>query len=212
MGKLILEKAVSVLREAGFAADRGYPAEKMIHVTGPVCAVNLLQADLRQQTATVKVMVFTPMELGGAACEETTLSAAEALSQAGGKCSVETLQVEAKQGLFSMGITAQFYTAIPKILIGEEELENVTAFTSWRGVDELITDIDHAPWCFRLEEFFPVGVEEPPEPDSPFALMHVNAQGAKIFTGCVWTYQRRVWSADGIRQIRLGQAEDMQDG
>lgn len=212
MGKLILEKTVAALKTAGFAAERGYPAEKIWHITEPVCAVNLLQADLRQQTATVKTTILSPMELGGTVCEENALAAAQVLSEAGGKCSVAALQSDGKQGLFSMEITAQFHTSIPKISLNEDLLQYVTAFTSWRGVDDVITNIDQAPWCFRLEEFFPAGVEEEAEPDDKFSLMHIISGGSQTYIGCEWTYQRRVWSADGIRQIRLGKAEDMQDG
>lgn len=212
MGKLILEKTVDTLRSAGFSVERGFPAGAIPTVTEPVCAVNLKQANLRQQTATVLVTVLSPMELGASACEEAALEAARILSEMGGKCTVNACTAQEKVDLFSSEVTAQFFTSVPKVVLGGQALQSVTAFTCWRTVDEEITNLDDAPWCFRLEEFFPLGVEEELEPEEPFLLLHISEHGSKTFSNCTWTYQRRVWSADGTRQIRLGQAESMQDG
>lgn len=212
MGKLILDKATTALRDAGFPVERGLPAEAIPAITEPVCAVNLKQANLREQTATVLVTVLSPMELGAVVCEEAALDAAQILSELGGKCTVDACTSLGKVDMFCAEITGRFFTSIPKVVLNEQLLQSVTAFTCWRTVDEEITDLNHAPWCFRLEEFFPLGVEEEPEPEESFLLLHISEQGSKTFTNCTWTYQRRVWSADGTRQIRLGQAESMQDG
>lgn len=212
MGKLMLENVTAALRDAGFAVARGFPGGKMAAVSKPVCAVNLQAADLREQTATALVTVLSPAGLGASACEESALAAAQVLAELGGKCAVDACGFNGRTGLYSARITARFYTSIPKVSIDGTQLMSITAFTSWRTVDDEITDLDDAPWNFRVEEFFPVGVDEEPELDGAFTLVHTCEAGTKTFAGCTWTYQRRVWSADGVRQIRLGMAESMQDG
>lgn len=212
MGKLILSNVMAALDGAGFPVERGYPARGVSAISGPVCAVNLLKADLREQTATALVTVLSPESLGAAACEDAALSAAAVLAELGGKCAVGQCGLNGRTGLYSMEVTAQFYTSTPMVSLEGEQLAYVTAFTCWRTVDDDIPELDDAPWNFRLEEFFPVGTEDDPGPEEPFFLIHTSANGTLTFTGCVWTYQRRVWSADGVRQIRLGMAEDMQTG
>ena len=212
MGKLMLDNVTQALRDGGFSVERGYPAGKLAVISGPVCAVNLQQANLREQTAAALVTVLSPAEQGAAACETAALEAAQILSELGGKCSVEKCGFDGRTGLFSAQITAQFYTSIPKVTIDGQQLMRIVAFTSWRTVDDEITDLEMAPWQFRIEEFFPVGTGEEPEPSVPFMLIHICENGSQTFTECEWTYQRREWSASGIRQIRLGKAQEMQPG
>jgi len=212
MGKRILSNVMAALDGAGFSVARGYPAGAMPAITGPVCAVNLQKADLRAQTATALVTVLSPESLGAAACEDAALEAAAVLAELGGKCAVARCALDGRMGLYSAKVTAQFYTSTPMVSLEGEQLAYVTAFSCWRTVEDDVPELDDAAWNFRLEEFFPVGTEDDPGPEEPFFLIHTSANGTLTFTGCVWTYQRRVWSADGVRQIRLGMAEDMQTG
>lgn len=207
MGKLMLNNVVQTLRSAGMAVERGYPGQKLASITKPVCAVNLLSADLRNQTATARVTVISPADLGAAACENAALNVAEVLAETGGKCDVLACALNGRTGLFEAEVTAKFLTNSPKLLLNSVELNHAVAFTYWRTVDDEITDLEEAPWGFRLEEFFPTGSDEDEDPDSPFTLGHITYTGFYTFSNCCWTYVRRIWGADGIRQIRLGTAE-----
>lgn len=209
-----LDKVVSALRAAGFNTQRGYPARKMPILTEAAAAVNLQRLSRKEQTLTALVTIYSPAELGAVACEETALAAADVLTEQGGQCEVLACEFDGRAGLFSEKISATFLTAVPVVKLDETVLKYVEAFTCWRTVDEDagITDLDAAPWNFRLEEFFPVDALEEEEPEEPFYLMHINENGSETFSECRWTYQRRVWSETGTRQIRLGTALDMQNG
>lgn len=214
MGQLILSNVVQALNDAGIPAERGYPSRKMAVLTEPVAAVNLQQAAIRGQTLTALVTILSPVELGAAVCEETALEAGDILTEQGGSCTVAECRFDGRTGLFSVEISAQFQTAFPKVKLGNLLLQHVEAFTCWRTVDEDagITELNKAPWSFRLEEFFPVGASEEEAPEEPFFLMHISDNGTESYHNCRWTYLRRVWSATGIRQIRLGTAESMANG
>lgn len=214
MGQLILEKVVTALKEAGIPTERGYPARKMPLLTETVAAVSLQGVSLREQTLTALVTIFAPAELGAMACEETALAAANALTAMGGSCEIAACSFDGRAGVFCEKLTATFLTAVPVVKLGDVKLQYVEAFTCWRTVDEDagITTLDDAPWNFRLEEFFPVDALEEEAPEEPFYLIHINENGSETFSECQWTYQRRVWSETGTRQIRLGTAQDMQNG
>lgn len=209
MGKLMLNNVVQALQSAGMAVERGYPGEKLASVTKPVCAVNLLSADLREQTATARVTVLSPAALGASACENAALDVAAVLAEEGGKCSVSDCTFDGRTDLFAVEVAAQFPTNIPKLWLNGVTLNHAVAFTYWRTVDDEITVLEEAPWGFRLEEFFPSNVDEDADPESPFTLDHITYSGLYTFSECCWTYVRRVWGADGIRQIRLGTAQSV---
>lgn len=212
MGQLILERAVQALKEAGIPAERAAPARKMAAITGPVAAVSLQSADIRNKQLTVLTTVLSPAAPGAAVCEETALEAGEILSKLGGKCSVAKCRFDGRTGLFSVEVTALFSTEVPKITIDGKEMKHVLAFTSWRTLDDTVTDWTEAKWNFRLEEYFPMGESEDANPTLPFILTHTCENGTESYMDSTWTYQRRVWDASGIRQLRLGVAEIMDNG
>lgn len=214
MGRVNVDDIVASLQSAGILTERSFPARSMANVTEPVAAVSLLSASLKGQTMTVQVTVLSPAEMGGAACEEKALEAGTVLSGIGGDCTVGECAFDGRAGLFMVPVKAQFLTEIPKVKINDILLQHVEAFTSWRAIDEElgITSILDAPWNFRLEEFFPTGVDEDSDCSEPFELMHISCSGTEDYLGCQWTYQKRTWDSTGIRQIRLGTAELMDNG
>ena len=211
---MILDNAVQALNDAGILAKRACPGGKTIMPSGPVAAVSLQQAALRGQTMTVQAVILSPMESGQALCEETAMAAGEVLTALGGNCEVGACGFDGRAGLFQETVTAKFLTAIPKVKLENTLLQYVEAFTCWRTVDEdlEITDLDDAPWQFRLEEFFPLDALEEEEPEEPFTLTHISESGTETYYECKWTYQRRAWGATGTRQIRLGSAQRMENG
>ena len=212
MSKEILNDAVAALSQAGIPARRAMPGRKMETVGSTVATVAMKAADIRNKTVTVLATVWTPSALGAAACEEAALDAGEVLAALGGKCSAEECRFDGRNGLFGVEITAQFASQTPKITINGVELKHVLAFTSWRTLDEEVTDWANAKWNFRLEEYFPMGAEEEANPVAAFTLTHVCENGTESYLESTWTYQRRVWDASGVRQIRLGVAEETDVG
>ncbi len=207
MGKLILENAVQALRDGGIPANRAMPVGKMPQITETVAAVSLNAMDMRNKTVTVLVTVLTPGSMGAAVCEEKALAAGQILTDLGGKCSVGKCRFDGRAGLFCVDVTGVFDSAPPKVVVDGVELHHVLAFTSWRALDDEVTDWSNAKWNFRLEEYFPMGVDQEADPVNPFILMHISPSGSEAYLDSTWTYQRRIWDASGVRQIRLGVAE-----
>ncbi len=207
MGKLILDKAVQALSDGGIPVRRAMPAEKAAPITESVAAVSLQAMDVRNKTVTVLATILTPAALGAAACEETALKAGQLLSDAGGKCSVGPCQFHGRIGCFYAEVTGAFNSKTPIIRINDTVLTHVLAFTCWRTLDDQVTDWTEAKWNFRLEEYFPMGTDEEANPVDPFILIHISDSGSEMFLDSTWTYQRRIWDASGVRQIRLGVAE-----
>lgn len=209
MGKLMLNQVIQALRSAGMAVERGYPGDQLASITKPVCAVNLLSADLRNQTATSRVTVLSPAALGAATCENAALDVAAVLAGSGGKCNVSDHTFDGRADLFAVEVTAQFPTNAPKLRINDVPLAHAVAFTYWRAVDDEHPVLEEAPWGFRLEEFFPSNVDDDAESEAQFTLGHITYSGLYTFSDCCWTYVRRIWGADGIKQIRLGTAKSL---
>lgn len=207
MGRLILNEVTQGLDAAGILTQRGYPDGKRRIITEPVCAVNLRAADIRSKKVTVTVSVLSPAEQGAGVCEDKALEVGEILGGLGGRCSVGTCGFDGRAGVFCTEITAEFAAETPKILIDGVELKHVLAFTSWRTLDEEVTDWDNAKWNFRLEEYFPMGDDEESGTAGTFTLTHLAQMGSEAYIDCTWTYQRRVWDASGVQQLRLGVAD-----
>ncbi len=212
MGKLILSDAVQALRDGGIPADRAMPAGKMPAISETVAAVQLQSMDVRNQVVTVLVTVLTPVDLGAAACEEKALDAGLILGDLGGKCQVGECRFDSVMGLFVTEITGEFNSYMPKITINGTALNHVLAFTAWRTLDEENTSWSLAKWSFRLEEFFPMGESQDANPAGTFTLVHTSENGTESYIDSTWTYQRRVWTASGVRQLRLGTANEMDVG
>jgi hypothetical protein len=212
MGRLILSRVVQGLLDAQIPAQRGYPTGMRRIITEPVCAVNLHSADVRSKQIRVLVQVLSPAELGGPLCEEMALQTGEVLKALGGTASVGALEFDGRAGLFRIEVLGEFLEEKPKVFQGETELTHVVAFSSWRTLDDEVTNWADAKWNFKLEEYYPIGDNEESNPYGEFRLVHVCESGSETYTGCTWTYQRRVWDASGFRQILIGQADLMDSG
>lgn len=212
MAKLTITDVLQGLLAAGISARRGMPGEKLCEISESVAAVSLKQADMRKKTMTVLVTVFSPADLGAEACEEKAMQVGQVLTGLGGKCSVGSCRFDGRLALFFTEVTGEFATEIPKITIDNLMLTHVLAFTSWRNVDDIVTSWSDTKWNFRLEEYFPMGEGEEVDPVGAFTLVHTSHNGTETYSNATWTYQRRVWDASGVTQIRLGVAEAMETG
>ena len=209
---MILSRVVDGLCEKGIPAQRGYPVGRQRIITEPVCAVSLASAQSRSKEVRVRVQVLSPAELGGPACEETALEVGEILEQMDGKSTVGGIEFDGRAGVFSVEILADFFEERPKVFQNDTELTHAVAFTSWRMLDDEVTDWIDAKWNFRLEEYYPLDHDEELNPHGTFTLVHISEKGSETYLECTWTCQKREWDACGVRQIMLGQANLMDSG
>ena len=206
MGLMIISKAMSALKTAGFRVQRAYPGEKMPAITEIVAAVKLDGMDLVEEKSVVEAKILCPHTLGAAACEDASVMAAEALQTAGFRSRVGAVEFDGKTGLFCATCIAsvqerwQASVYIP-FKIGAVEQSWVVSFSSQRQITETEPELGQIPWLVRLEQFFPYGAMEDRDPDGDeFTLTN----GSEIYHGCKWISHLRATEAGGIRQIREG--------
>ena len=203
MGQLILENAVQALRTAGYAVEQGFPGELVPGISGPVCAVNLHSAKLTEGNVAVTVRVICPVELGAGVCEQTALAVGRVLEEQGGQCTVSACDFDSRIGMFAVEVTAEYTVGLPVITIDGTACRYVRHFSAWKKLDSTWTDWGLAPWEFELEERFPAG-EEQLTPEGSFVLICTDGSGTEIYENATWSYRKREWEPNGIRQIRRG--------
>lgn len=208
MGLVIINTAVSALKNAGFKVQRAYPGETIPAITGVVAAVQLAGMDLTDGNSAVEAKILCPHALGASACEDAAVEAAEVLQAAGFKSRVEAVTYDGRTGYFCANCSASkqehwFATTYIPLKLGDLEQNWVVSFTAKRATDETNTDLGSVPWTVRVEQFFPTGEIEDKNPSSAtFTLTN----GSEVYNGCKWTSHQRITEAGGIRQIREGTA------
>ena len=179
--------------------------------------LRLGKVDRSLRTTAVQVIVMSPAEQGGAACEATALGAIDVLEAMDGVCVKELCRFDEMADVFYIEITAEFFgvatatgwSAGPgyAITIGEQPMEWVTGFSIRRQTDEEVTAISSAVWEFTMEELLGPGSVDPPDPGEPFALTLTRPDSDETFTGCPWTSVKRTDTIRGISQVRTGVAK-----
>lgn len=201
-----VEKVLTVLQDADISAMRACPGQHMTAITEPTVTVALQSGAPDEQTVTILTTVFVPAVSGQAVCEEMAVQVAQLVSGIGGSCRLKQCDFDGRLGLFVQEITGQFQTDRPTVKLNGKLLPYASAFTCWRSIDPDagIVDLEDAPWEFRLEEFFPANAISGRDDTEPFALLFISQDGSESYRSCHWTYWKRIWSATGVRQIRLG--------
>lgn len=202
MGSLIIEQAISALKEAGFKTQRAYPGRKMAAITNVVAAVQMAQMDISGKKTELEILMLCPQDLGAEACEDGAITAAQALQTAGFHCKVGKASFDGTTGLFSVSCMALVQAAVSiPFKIGAVVQNRVVSFTAKRQMDAPPSSQGEGPWTVRVEQFFPAGTTQDSDPDGDqFTLTN----GPEIYHGCAWTSHSRVTEADGTRQIREG--------
>ena len=213
----IVSKVIEGLKEAGIRADEAYPGGRIPALTGSVAAVRLGKVDRAVRTTAVQVIVMSPADLGGSACEATALRAIDALEGMDGVCVKGLCQFDEMADVFHIEITAEFFGVATAedweagpgylVYIGQQSMNWVTGFSIQRRTDDEITDIDDAVWEFTMEELLGPGSIDPPDPSEPFSLTLTRPLSDEIFTGCTWTSVKRTDTLRGISQVRTGKAK-----
>lgn len=217
MGTMIVDKVVQLLSDGGIRAEAAYPAERITRITEPVAAVSLEKADHKNHTVTVLVEILGPKESGGYICQKKALEAGAILEEAGAICCQEGCVFLSKGNVFRVPIKAAFrgtartdeLEAMPEyeITTGTLTLDYICGFSSEQVLNSTVTLLQDAPWEFTVEEFFPWGIQDSLEVETPFTLELRNQGNAERYSNCEWTSRKRIAEELGIRQIRTGKAK-----
>ncbi len=107
--------ALSALRGAGISAQRRFSGELQPEIREPLAAVGLHKQTAVETVLTVEV--FGPLALGGAACEDTAMRAAQVLTDLGAECTQEGCRFERSAGLFAVQVLANWKKeeAVPEL-------------------------------------------------------------------------------------------------
>ena len=213
MGKSILNTVIDLLSDQGSPAAPALPKGNMLTIHAPVAAVSIEKVDTAERVALVMVEVVAPMQSGGVQCQNRALEVCRILSAAGAQCVQDSCSFDSRAALFCVPVTARFYgtaTADDWIPLADADrftyklndtlLEYVQSFSASQAMDNNHEVLATAPLEFSLEEFFPFGVQEPEHPAEPFTLQVET----EVYSGCTLTQWQRVYTAQGIQQIRKG--------
>ena len=215
MGRSIVERTVSSLRQGGFRAEAACPGEKIPALEALAVAVDLHEVDLGEKTAVLAVSVLAPSALGAQECQKAALTVGQLLQAEGASCTQDACEFDGLANLFCVRILARYAgTAMPDdwsaragffVTMGDLRLSRVERFTARRvsAGEEGLSD----SWEFQLEEFFRPEDVEPEEAAAPFILRMYRPLQTETFRNCQWTEQQRVTEQTGTRQIRKGTAQ-----
>lgn len=210
MGQSVIEYVVQLLIDGGIRAAAALPPGSLLRVTEPVAAVSLAGADTEKSSVTVLVEIVGPERLGGSVCQLKALDACGILVASGASCKQGSCSFLNKGNLFCVPVTAVCYgenssdgwvpTRKLMVQMGQIVLENAVSFSAEQILDEEHTDLNQAPWEFRVEEFFSRGTTEKSTPAEPFALTVSIGGKTEQYLGCEITWRQRTAEETGIRQ------------
>lgn len=218
MSKSIVTIVTEALSAAGLQAFEAYPGET---VAADGIAVRLDAVDAGESTVSVVLDILVPVSAGGAGSRNLVIRSLDVLKQLGAKGSLEDGGYKSDcdclctvvRGVFQGqesgdGFTA--YTALREltfsVAVAGVNLGQPVSFSAVREVDEMVFELENAPWRFRLEELLPLDAEEEPVPLEGFAITVVRDGGVETYQGCTLTSQERTLTEKGLRRIRQGTA------
>ena len=212
----IVSNVIDKLSRGGIRSAEAYPGKRIPTLGSPVAAVHLGKVDRSVRTTHLEVIVMSPAESGGSACELAALKAIELLQAMGGTCVKAVCKFDEMANVFYINIDVEFF-GTPKpdswsagpgyfIKIGAQEMNYVTSFKAQRELDDTVLTINEAKWEFTIEELYPPGTNEPPDPPMPFDITITRSGGEETYTGCIWSSVKREDTIRGVSQIRVGSA------
>lgn len=218
MGHEWIERVIGALQQAGIRAQRGYPAGKAPCLGAPTAAVSVER--LKPEAAVLAVRIFAPASLGGTACEDMAMTAAQTLRELGGVCRVERCAFDEKAGLFTLPLYVTFSRAgmkeswsvkvggvIQPYAIGfkADYLSDVIRqFNSTTGVPIFTREDDG--WRLTIEELLPEELPAENEEMGIFDLEYCSPGGVMWYEHCVWERILLQPMASGMRRLRIARA------
>ena len=214
-----LNSVIDGLQEQGYRTSRAFPGERMPHIEKPAVAVALQKEESGSQTLAVTVLY--PESMGGGAGEDDAQAVAGYLRGMGYECVQEHCQYDGKSDRFFVRILAiwnDVQADAPYVVsMGGELVRYTTDFSAEQKVEvravrtmgsETAVGLTAAPqlWTLRLEELIPRDIEEPEDPQEPFALVVQRGAIGECYGGCRWTSHYRQDTQEGLRKVRIGVA------
>ena len=224
MNKSLVEIVVETLEAVGLHAQRAFPGGRTPAIDCLETTVGIKEVDRAAGTATVKVSVLTPANLGAALCEDEGLYICSLLRNIGGACRQGEAIYDARGDFFCVPVEATFtgYEALdgwsnpapapaPTYTVKVENvvLEHVAAFDAECTVDTSDLSAGQKYWTFRLEEIIPLDRQESIIPAEPFSIAVAKEYGADVYSGCKITGRKRLFREDGLHHIWEGTADGM---
>lgn len=227
MGNGILGAILQNLREAGFAADYGYPGHARAMAEGAAAAIHLAKVDNSNSSVTVEVSVICPSVLGGTRCEMEALRVMEMLQADGAVCIQSGCKFDGMAQTYVVQIMAEYcgtldgdvFTPRPKfsVSMNGKSIPFVVSFDAEQIRDDKVQYVmgESAPvgissgswiWNLRLEEMIPAGEVEDSDTGDPLSIKIAGSVMTEVYNGCRWTSVQRTITREGIRKIRKGMA------
>ena len=214
-----LNTVIAGLQEQGYRTGRAFPGERMPHIQKPAVAVALQKEESGSQTLAVTVLY--PENMGGGTCEDDARVVAGYLRGMGYECVQEHCQYDGKSDRFFVRSLATWNDvqadAPYSVSIEGTLMRYTTGFSAERKTDvRLIGAMGQGaaagfaakaqPWTVTLEELIPRDIEEPEDPQEPFALVVQRGAIGECYGGCRWTSHYRQDTQEGLRKVRIGVA------
>lgn len=204
-----IAQALQALKDAGFAARRGYPATKMPDISTPVVCICIGQGEAEQ--VSLEATVFCPAEVGGTVCEDRALEVAKVLKSIGAQYRVGKCGFSGKSGLFSVTVLAQWSkpaaepaTPIPPtVLMNGAKLPYATSFQVERSAQVTSVGATSGIWEVTVEELIPVSKIPYSVPDSDFSLSVRRSGKTETYSDCLLETLLRRETSDGFYQKRV---------
>ena len=229
MGISILEMVLRLLRQENFTADIAYPGQKYPVLTEPVAAVHLEKVDRSSLTVTVEISIICPASLGGGTCELEALRATEVLRWAGAVCVQNGCSYDGMAQVYVVSVLATF-TGITEeddctigpgftVHISDVYHPYAVSFSATRTTDHEVQyavgenePVGLTPskvaWKLELEEVIPTGSPEAAQPTELFQLKLETPVQTEWYYHCRWTSEKRDFTRNGLKRIRIGTAMD----
>jgi hypothetical protein len=190
-----VSNAITALQDGGIRAERGYPAEIVPHLTGPVVAVTVEGSDQKQ--VLLGATVYGPGNQGGQACEELAQTVAQVLRQKRARCQVGDCHYDGESGLFSVKVTACWLEGLHNMVqIDNVILAYATEFSAvqTRQVQQ-VTDPqtgeksvvnEEVIWTVAIQELLPFREIMVVDHKESFTLRVKHENCTEIYPECYW--------------------------
>lgn len=190
-----IDNAVTALQTAGVRVVRGYPAEEMPKLTGPVVAVTVERTEQKQ--VVLAATVYGPGKQGGRICEETAQTVAQTLREKRARCHVEGCKYDGTSGLFSVKVTACWMEPLHNtIQIDNATLAYATEFSAVQtrqvqqhidpntGESSVINE--EVIWTVAIQEWLPFREVMVVDHKDAFTLRVKHENCTEIYPKCYW--------------------------
>lgn len=216
-----LETTIEALQSAQIPAQRGFPNGLLPSLTEKMAAVSIQRSE--EQSMTVLVQIYMPVEQGATACEDAALLAAAALREAGATCTIGACSFSSKSGLFCIPLQTSYAeqgapsqsgaVAQPKVQINGQTVGNVTdvatsfSSTSVKSKDastgEIIMTAGEKRWRVTVEDLVKSTLSPQESVEDAFTLVITRGSEKESYDGCCWEKVTTDVTSSGIKRVRV---------